>query len=97
MNIEEALTRSPQIEARGYLQPVDVPGFGTCGSWPVISDQRRGPRSGSAEESGSNDSARDAGLLRQDPVFRPLEGVRILDFTQCCRPVRRGTGTLGRT
>jgi crotonobetainyl-CoA:carnitine CoA-transferase CaiB-like acyl-CoA transferase len=26
--IEEALTRSPQIAARGYLQPVEIPGFG---------------------------------------------------------------------
>jgi len=83
-NIEEALKRSPQIEARGYLQPAAVDGFGEVrfpgrffrtsvdGAHPTPSRTvgrfSWEPRAASATAASANPA-------------RPLEGVRIMDFT----------------
>ncbi|MEO8538582.1 MAG: CoA transferase [bacterium] len=83
-NIEETVTRSPQIEARGYLQPVEVPDYGTV-RFPgrLFRTSADGPGRTLATDGGDLDwEARTApakgGALNS---ARPLEGVRIMDFT----------------
>ncbi|GMV84652.1 MAG: putative CoA-transferase [Dehalococcoidia bacterium] len=83
-NIQEALTKSPQIAARGYLREQDVPGFGsvpfpgrffrTGADGPHPAPGRR------VEDAGWRPRER---LARAGgvPPARPLEGVRVMDFT----------------
>jgi crotonobetainyl-CoA:carnitine CoA-transferase CaiB-like acyl-CoA transferase len=81
-----AVLQSPQIAARGFLQPRDVPGAGTFPlpgrAFRTTSDgpPPAAPRSISVVESGWDRRAPRpavAGL----PAGKPLDGVRILDFT----------------
>jgi len=84
-NIEEALTRSPQINARGYLQQVEVSGFGSVpfpgrffrtsadGPHPSVAEQADAP----VWQPRANTPAANGGLRST----RPLEGIRVLDFT----------------
>ncbi|WP_322795328.1 CoA transferase [Tepidiforma sp.] len=87
-NVGEAVTKSPQIAARGYFHEMEIPGFGnaklpgrfvrTSADGPPLPLPRRvdvgavrwsrRPRA---------DSARGGA----PPPSRPLEGVRVLDFT----------------
>jgi crotonobetainyl-CoA:carnitine CoA-transferase CaiB-like acyl-CoA transferase len=86
-NVGEAIGRSPQIAARKYLQPVDMPGFGSAGfpgrffrtsaDGPHPAPRRRVPY----EEVGWTQlepSLPDGGPATST---RPLAGIRILDFT----------------
>jgi len=84
-NIEEALTRSPQVEARGYLGTVEVPGFGES-RFPgrLLRTTADGPPPGLARETAVPGWApRDSSADSRGPEagVRPLEGVRVLDFT----------------
>ncbi|MFN8616179.1 MAG: CoA transferase [Dehalococcoidia bacterium] len=83
-NIEEALTRSPQIDARGYIQAVDVPGAGKVG-FPgrLFRTSADGPRPELATSAGDVGWDPRPSRQRRDgpPPGRPLEGIRILDFT----------------
>jgi len=87
-SIEEALTKSPQIGARGYLQERDVPGFGSV-AFPgrLIRTEADGEHPSPASTLAH---AADVGWERRPTVLpvasappssRPLHGVRILDFT----------------
>lgn len=87
-NVGEAVTKSPQIEARRYFSEAEVPGFGraklpgrfvrTSADGPPLPPPRRvevssvgwGPRERAGEAGGHT-----------PPASRPLEGVRVLDFT----------------
>ncbi len=83
-NVEEALTKSPQIAARGYLKDQDVPGFGrvpfpgrlfrTAADGPHPAPGRR------VADVGWRPKERSAEVVGV-PSARPLEGVRIMDFT----------------
>ena len=77
---------SPQVAARGYLQPREVPGFGAV---PFPGRLFRtdadvghpGPPARDARELGwSPRPSATAPAVDRDPA-RPLEGVRIMDFT----------------
>jgi crotonobetainyl-CoA:carnitine CoA-transferase CaiB-like acyl-CoA transferase len=88
-NIGEALTRSPQIPARGYLYRADVPGVGT------VSLPGRFFRTGAdgdppqpaqrVDVTTLGWQRRDAAATNATPAprdpSRPLEGIRVLDFT----------------
>lgn len=83
-NVEEALTRSPQIDARRYLQPVQVSGFGDVpfpgrffrtsvdGEHPAL------PETVAEVDWRPRDLPDATGKVNSS---RPLEGVRIMDFT----------------
>ena len=87
-NIEEALTRSPQIEARSYLAPQAIEGFGTV-RFPgrLFRTDADGPHPAPParlQAPGDIDwrprptaSVSDASAT----PARPLEGIRVLDFT----------------
>src|SRR6185312_484574 len=87
-SVGEALEKSPQIGARGYLQQQEVPGFG-----PVAMPGRffrtnaDGPRCGLARAIGTSAidwPARTRRSAQKSPTGGhklPLEGVRVLDFT----------------
>ena len=83
-NIEEALTKSPQIAARGYLQDRDIAGFGTI-PFPgrFLRTSADGPHPSPASLVTSVDWPRrePPGGRRPVNASRPLEGVRIMDFT----------------
>ena len=86
-NIEEALTRSPQIGARGYLQPRSIPGFGAV-PFPgrLFRTEADGPHPapGTAipDTSAVGWERRERRQTGQLPrSSRPLEGIRVLDFT----------------
>lgn len=88
-NVREAIERSPQIEARGYFSEAEVPGFGrvklpgrffrTNADGPPLALPARiaVSEAGWKPRTGETRQARAASLDRA----RPLEGVRILDFT----------------
>ncbi|MGE3075501.1 MAG: CoA transferase [Dehalococcoidia bacterium] len=83
-NIEQALTLSPQIDARGYLQTVNVPGAGEV-QFPgrLFRTDADGPHPGSG---GTSDPVEWEGRTGPNPGWkanpaRPLEGLRVLDFT----------------
>ena len=83
-NIAEAATRSAQAEARAYFQPMDIPGHGSvkCPGRLFRTDVD-GPRPALARRAESvpwEPRGRSTGSAARDPA-RPLEGVRILDFT----------------
>jgi crotonobetainyl-CoA:carnitine CoA-transferase CaiB-like acyl-CoA transferase len=83
-NIEEALARSPQIAARGYLQDREVPGFGGV-PFPgrFLRTSADGAHPSPATRAARIDWPRrpvDEQGERVNPA-RPLEGVRIMDFT----------------
>ena len=83
-SIEEALTKSPQIEARGYLQPVDIEGYGPVrfpGRFIRTSADRGHPRP--ATRAAGVEWARRpvAANRRTADSARPLEGIRVMDFT----------------
>ena len=83
--IEEALTKSPQIAARGYLQPVEIEGFGTA-QFPgrlfrTSADQGHPAPGDSVEDEGWAPRELRSFARKQLTAARPLEGVRILDFT----------------
>jgi len=83
-NVEEALTKSPQIAARGYLQEREVPGFGAVafpGRMARTSADGPHPSPGTTVERvdwPARPAKASGGALRPS---RPLEGVRVLDFT----------------
>ncbi|MGE0598302.1 MAG: CoA transferase [Dehalococcoidia bacterium] len=83
-NIEQALTLSPQIAERRYLQSVDLPGAGTV-QFPgrLFRTSADGPHPGAQLDSGAMDweprAPRVPGVGTN--AARPLEGLRILDFT----------------
>lgn len=83
-DIEEALTKSPQIAARGYLQDRDIAGFGTV-PFPgrFLRTSADGPHPSPASPVTSVDWPRREAPEARWPVHpsRPLEGVRIMDFT----------------
>ncbi|MBK9613009.1 CoA transferase [Candidatus Amarobacter glycogenicus] len=83
-SIQEALTKSPQIEAREYLQPLDVPGFGPVpfpGRFLRTSADEGRPRLATAAGSVPwLPRPRDGSRLHCDPA-RPLDGLRVMDFT----------------
>ena len=83
-NVEEALTRSPQIAAREYLQPVEIPGFGKV---PFPGRLLR-----TSADVGHPALSEDVDEIDWQPrprrearggvtSSRPLEGIRIMDFT----------------
>lgn len=83
-NIEEAAARSPQLAARSYFQPIEVPGGGPV-RFPgrLFRTSADGPRLGLAQ-----DVDEVAWQPRETPLdgprvasSRPLEGIRVLDFT----------------
>lgn len=83
-NIEESLTKSPQIAARGYLGEQDVPGFGSVlfpGRFFRTSADGPHPAPGRRVEDVDwrqrERPVRAAGV----PPAHPLDGVRIMDFT----------------
>ncbi|MGH7751323.1 MAG: CoA transferase, partial [Gemmatimonadales bacterium] len=84
-DIERAL-RSPQVEARGYLKPVSVAGAGEV-RFPgrlVTTDADTGHPSAPVTTTGAdvNWTPRAGGSAEhRAPSARPLEGVRIMDFT----------------
>jgi crotonobetainyl-CoA:carnitine CoA-transferase CaiB-like acyl-CoA transferase len=88
-NVAEALTKSPQIAARGYLYEADVPGVGTVrlpgrffrtsADGPPLLPARE--VEASAVGWAPRGPAAAAAFDRQPPATRPLEGVRVLDFT----------------
>jgi crotonobetainyl-CoA:carnitine CoA-transferase CaiB-like acyl-CoA transferase len=83
-NVEEALTKSPQIAARGYLQEREVPGFGSVafpGRMVRTSADGPHPSPGTTVERvewPARPRKTGGGAVRPS---RPLEGVRVLDFT----------------
>ncbi len=83
-NIEETLTRSPQITARNYIQPVDIAGVGPVG-FPgrLFRTSADGPHPQPAGEAAAVnwDIRRPSPKREAPPSARPLEGIRILDFT----------------
>jgi crotonobetainyl-CoA:carnitine CoA-transferase CaiB-like acyl-CoA transferase len=85
-NIEQALTRSPQIEGRAYLQPRDVAGFGTV-PFPgrIVSTEADGPHPEPPVTVRVDDLSwgqrQGGGVQGAVASHRPLEGVRIMDFT----------------
>ena len=84
-NIEEALTRSPQIGARNYIEPVDVPGVGSVGfpgrMFRTSADGAR-PQPAASADSVEWDTRWPSPPKREaPPSARPLEGIRVLDFT----------------
>ncbi len=84
-NIEEALTRSPQIPARNYIEAVEVPGVGAIGFpgrlFRTNVDAARPSLSSLTDAfEWAPRERRTAPGGRLSPS-RPLEGVRILDFT----------------
>ncbi len=83
-NIEEALTKSPQIAARGYLQEREVPGFGAV-PFPgrFLKTSADGPHPSPATRTAGVDwSTRERpAVARPVQPSRPLEGIRIMDFT----------------
>lgn len=83
-NVEEALTKSPQISARGYLQEREIPEFGAV-PFPgrFLKTSADGPHPSPATPVSSVDwqhRERPAGGPAVHPS-RPLEGIRIMDFT----------------
>lgn len=83
-NIEEALTKSPQIPARGFLREQEVPGFGRV-PFPgrLFRTSADGPHPAPGRRVARVDwEPRAPRAPRGDiPPSRPLEGVRIMDFT----------------
>ncbi len=87
-NIEEALARSPQIGARGYLYTANVAGVGECKLpgrfFRTSADGPPPPPPVRVEPSSLRWERRPAaaapGATSATPS-RPLEGIRILDFT----------------
>ena len=83
-NIEEALTRSPQIEARRYLQEVEVAGVGSV-QLPgrFLRTNADGPHPSPGTTVDSVEWQPRQGESEKQPVTasRPLEGMRIMDFT----------------
>ncbi len=83
-NIEEALTKSPQIPARGFLREQEVPGFGRV-PFPgrLFRTSADGPHPAPGRRVARVDwEPRVPGAPGGDiPPSRPLEGVRIMDFT----------------
>jgi len=83
-NIEEALTRSPQIAARGYLQEREIPGFGAV-PFPgrFLKTSADGPHPSPATRTAGVDWSTRERPVATRPVqpSRPLEGIRIMDFT----------------
>jgi crotonobetainyl-CoA:carnitine CoA-transferase CaiB-like acyl-CoA transferase len=83
-NIEEVVTRSPQIEARGYLQPVDVPGFGEVwfpGRFLRTSADGPHPLPGKSVDAVDWQPRERRPGATPGTSSRPLEGMRIMDFT----------------
>lgn len=83
-SVGEALTKSPQIDARGYLQEREIPGFGTV-PFPgrFFRTNADGPHPAPATPVSSVEwtpRTRPATSITMQPS-RPLEGVRIMDFT----------------
>lgn len=87
-NIEEALTRSPQVVAREYLYTADVPGVGPAqlpGRFFRTSSDGPPPAppvrvAGSSVPWDRRSPPRPPALKGSTPS-RPLEGIRVLDFT----------------
>ena len=83
-NIEEALTKSPQIAARGYLQEREVPGFGAV-PFPgrFLKTSADGPHPSPATRTAGVDWSTRGRPVATRPVqpSRPLEGIRVMDFT----------------
>ncbi len=87
-NVEEALTKSPQIAARGYLQDRDIPGFGSV-AFPgrLIRTEADGEhpsppaRLAAVADVGWEHRPNAIPARAAPPASRPLHGVRILDFT----------------
>jgi crotonobetainyl-CoA:carnitine CoA-transferase CaiB-like acyl-CoA transferase len=84
-SIAEALERSPQIEARGYLQPVKVPGFGEVrfpGRLFRTSADEGHPVPHEEVDEFEWMPREERTLERQAATpSRPLDGIRVLDFT----------------
>ena len=89
-SVQEAIEKSPQIAARGYLQPALVPGFGSVPfPGPVVRTSGDGPRA----EPGVGVAPDAVGWQPRTGVAAapasshastaslPLTGVRVLDFT----------------
>ncbi len=78
------VVQSPQIEARNYFQQVEVPEGGSvpmAGRFRRTSADTRHPQVAQAVESSAIDWDRRVLELTALAPARPLEGVRILDFT----------------
>lgn len=83
-DVREALTRSPQIETRGYLQSVTVPEFGEVrfpGRFLTTSADRGHPAPGAPVERVDWESRPPVSATRTVSPSRPLQGVRVMDFT----------------
>lgn len=83
-NIEQALTLSPQIAARNYLQLVEVEGGGEVrfpGRFFRTDADGSHPSPGKAVEEIDWEPRGRSGAHSQADAARPLEGLRILDFT----------------
>ncbi|MBI2764962.1 MAG: CoA transferase [Chloroflexi bacterium] len=81
------VVESPQIEARGYLKPATVPGFGEV---PFPGRLFQTDHDGPHPAPPARVTVRDLGWARREPVRaqpdrlppgKPLAGVRVLDFT----------------
>lgn len=83
-DIEETLTRSPQIEARSYLQPVTVPDFGQVrfpGRLFRTSADRAHPLPAGPAAPFDWEARPLTATGERRSTSRPLEGIRVLDFT----------------
>jgi len=83
-DVREALTRSPQIAARSYLREQQVEGFGTV-AFPgrLIRTSADGPPPAPGTHADGIDWPRRRSNIAGRAVrsSRPLEGVRVMDFT----------------
>lgn len=86
-SVGEALERSPQIEARRYLEEVEIPGFGMArfpGRFFRTSADGPHPRPGTAvsfEQIGWLEREQPRPEASAATTSRPLAGMRVLDFT----------------